>query len=136
MLFFCHHYLLSIIIVSCNYRRRLSVIKARQANRTGQNISSSDSSSDFSSEFDNQPSQSEFRQENLANNPMYANVSINITRQSITLSGIPNRNVYHQPSDSLKPSAPYFHVSDYSTSFSSFESLYDLKEVPSVYLEP
>ena len=109
------------------------------ANRTGQHNNSSDSS-----EVDNQSSlgsssSAEFSQETIVHNPLYVNfnpghLNINITRQNISLSKIPYRNVYDDVFDSPKPSAPSFQVSSSFSSFSSFESLSDMKEVPAVYL--
>ena len=122
-----------------NSRRRLSVMKTDLANRSGQHNYSSDSR-----EVNNQPSletpgAAEVSPETIVNNPLYVNfnpghLNINITRQNITLSKIPNRNVYDDVFHSLKPSAPSFQLSSSLSSFSSFESLSDMKEVPAVYL--
>ena len=91
-----------------NSRRRLSVMKTDLANRTGQHNYCTDSS-----EVNNQPASPDFSPENIANNPMYVvnfspgnlDKNINISRQNISLSKIPNReseNIYQEPTDSLK----------------------------------
>ena len=114
-------------------------MKTDLANRSGQHNYSTDSR-----EVNNQPSletpgSAEVSPETIVNNPLYVNfnpgnLNINITRQNIRLSNIPKRNAYDDVYDSLKASAPSFQSSDSLSSFSSFESISDMKKVPAVYL--
>ena len=103
---------LSLFIVC---RRRLSVMETDLANRTGQHNYCSDSTSgQVNNQADRQsPASLDFSPESVANNPMYVvnfspgnlEKNINITRQNISLSKIPNsetENIYQEPSDSLK----------------------------------
>ena len=98
------------VVIVVYFRRRISVMNKDLANRTGQHKYCSDSSEvNNDTSLANQISP-EFSPETIANNPMYVvnfspgnqDKNINIIRENISLSKIPNRetrDVNQQPLD-------------------------------------